>query len=140
MNAFNIQNIIQGSGISISLTGMAIVYSGLLIITIFIQLLPGILDLFAEKRLIKVKPAANKLMPAVEPKPLESSSTKEPVDEDEEKDIASLIGLVLHLEQERHFRSDNRYITMDRNSSQYSMWGRTGKMRSTPQRRTYAKV
>ncbi|MFH2129970.1 MAG: OadG family protein [bacterium] len=138
MNAFNIQNIIQGNGISISLTGMAIVYSGLLIITVFIQLLPGILNLFTEKSLKKVKPAPAKSMPAVETKAPES--TKIPVDEDEDKDIASLIGLVLHLEQERHFRSDNRYITMDRNSSQYSMWGRTGKMRSTPQRRTYAKV
>ena len=42
---FSIENIIAGNAIVISLTGMAIVFSGLALISIFINFLPAILNL-----------------------------------------------------------------------------------------------
>ncbi|NQU63221.1 MAG: OadG family protein [SAR324 cluster bacterium] len=136
MEAFNVQNIIQGDGINISLTGMAIVFSGLIIITVFIQLLPVMLELVSKRELKKVA------LPKAALKPATGARATAVVENqaDEDMDIASVIGLVLHLEQERHFQSDNRYITMNRDGSQQSMWGKKGKMRSTPRRTNYAKV
>ena len=129
METFSVQNIIQGDGISISLTGMAIVFSGLLIITVFILLLPVVLELASKKQLKKVVTSKTALKSSA----VETGATGVVENgADEDKDIASVIGLVLHLEQERHFQSDNQYITMSRDGSQQSMWGKTGKMRSTP--------
>ena len=138
MEAFNVQNIVQGNGLAISVTGMAIVFSGLLFITIFIHLLPFLLGLSLKKQQQETTSSKTETATAVETATTESLDTD--ADEGEDKDIASLIGLVLHLEQERHFYSDNQYITMDRNSGQKSMWGLTGRMRSTPHRRNYAKI
>ncbi len=136
METFNVQNIIQGNGLAISFTGMAIVFSGLIFITVFIQLLPLILEFSSKKQLKKGEPSKTELKPVVEAGVTGAVETED----DEDKDIASVIGLVLHLEQERHFQSDNQYITMNRDGSQRSMWGKAGKMRSTPRRRNYAKV
>jgi Na+-transporting methylmalonyl-CoA/oxaloacetate decarboxylase gamma subunit len=134
MEAFSVQNIIQGNGMAISLTGMAIVFSGLIIITIFIQLLPKLLGLSFKKQQQETPSSKTTAAPAT------ANSAEIGDDEGDDKDIASLIGLVLHLEQERLFQTENQYITMDRNHSQHSMWGITGRMRSTPHRRNYAKV
>jgi len=134
MEAFSVQNIIQGNGMTISLTGMAIVFSGLIVITIFIKLLPKLLGLSFKKQQQETLPSKNIAVPAT------GNSAEIAADEGDDKDIASLIGLVLHLEQERLFQTENQYITMDRYNSQQSMWGITGRMRSTPHRRNYAKV
>ena len=138
MEAFSVQNIVQGNGMSISLTGMAIVFSGLIIITIFIQLLPSLLGLSFKRQINVVSTSKTDAVPETE------SAIENPTevadDDGDDKDIASLIGLVLHLEQERHYQSENQYITMDRNNNHHSMWGITGRMRSAPHRRIYAKI
>ncbi len=137
MEAFSVQNIVQGNGMSISLTGMAIVFSGLIFITIFIQLLPIILGLSLKRQ--KSESSSSKIETVPATGSAIANSAEVAADDGDDKDIASLIGLVLHLEQERHFQSENQYITMDRYSQQ-SMWGITGRMRSTPHRRNYAKI
>jgi len=139
MEAFNIQNIVQGNGVAISLTGMAIVFSGLIIMSVFIALLPSILNLFYRKPSEEAgaKPVG---APVAAAKAADAAAVAGVTDDEEEKDIASLIGLILHLENERHYQSDNQYITINRDGTRQSMWGRTGQMRSTPHRRNYAKV
>jgi len=135
MEAFNVQNIVQGNGVAISITGMAIVFSGLVVITVFIKVLPFLLDLPLKKQLQETTSSKTGVAPVAGTAAAESTT-----EEGDEKDIASLIGLVLHLEQERHFQSDNQFITMNRYSGQQSIWGMKGRMRSTPHRRDYAKV
>lgn len=142
MEAFNVQNIIQGDGIAISLTGMAIVFSGLIIMSFFIKMLPKILQLL-EKKPEAEAPSVEK----IEAPEAKLEAEKAPVaaaaaaaDGDDDKDIASVIGLILHLENERHYQSDNQFITINREMTQQSKWGRTGQLRSTPHRRSYAKV
>ncbi len=138
MEAFNIQNIVQGNGVAISITGMAIVFSGLLIISVIIKLLPVLLSIL-DKKPEEAISSQNVEAPVAAAQSAEALS-EAAVEDDDEKDIASLIGLILHLENERHYQSDNQYITINRDGTQQSMWGSAGRMRSTPHRRGYAKV
>ncbi len=138
METFNLQNIIDGQAISISITGMAIVFCGLVLITGYIMLLPHILDLLTGQKKApkkaKPEPKVEKVSQKVDaPIPAEAEIT-----ENESNDIASVIGLVLQLEQERFANIENEQITLSRNSQQPSMWGKAGKMRKMPQRRTHA--
>lgn len=145
MKEITLQNIISGHGISISITGMAIVFSGLLIITICISLLPRILELPDKIRARSIKKATpEERIPEASPSEATAESTTPASDQlpatDDENDIASVIALVLQLESERYFRWDSETITINREAGQPSMWGKTNKMRPVPHRRTYAKV
>ena len=136
MEQFNIQNIFDGQAIGVSLTGMSIVFSGLLLISIYIWLLPQILKWMSKKattkKVEKVKPVKVEEQ-AVAPQAVADTTT-----EDEFNDIASVIGLVLQLEHEHLTKVDNEQITISRNVNRPSMWGTAGKMRKMPQRRTHA--
>lgn len=113
------ETVVAGGAIGISLTGMSIVFCGLVLISIFITTLPKILDViarFGEKSetLPVVDVAAQEA--AEEEKDLASviglvmqmeAARHETKDEQEEIDIANVIGLVLHLEQERRFGLPN---------------------------------
>ncbi|MCP4753727.1 MAG: OadG family protein [Proteobacteria bacterium] len=139
MKAFNWQNVIDGNGINISLTGMLIVFSGLLLITFYTFLLPLILDFFhsvSEKRQQTKKVAAkSSAAPAVE---APAETVPEETNDTEAMDIAGLIGLVLQLEQKRYMKDQGELITIARDGSHPSLWGSASKMRSIPRRRRHA--
>ena len=111
--------VVAGGAIGISITGMSIVFCGLVLISIFITTLPKILDYitsFGEKTepAAVVDVAAQEA--AEEEKDLASviglvmqmeAAQHETKEEQEEIDIANVIGLVLHLEQERRFGLPN---------------------------------
>ena len=136
MDTFNVQNIIDGQAISVSITGMSIVFCGLLLISGYIAILPVILDYFLEK-ISKRKAAASKPVSSVK-EGATSDAEAAALKESESHDIASVIGLVLQLENERLIAAENEQITITRNIHQPSMWGSSGKMRRMPQRRTHA--
>ncbi len=111
--------VLSGGAISISLTGMSIVFSGLVLISLTISALPVILEY-----LTRITEKKEKISPAVlaaqeaenEAKDIASviglvmqmeSIRNETPEEKEEIDIANVIGLVLHLEQERCFGLPN---------------------------------
>ncbi len=127
MELFRLQNIIDGNGITISLGGMSIVFVGLLIISIYIALLPKILNLFSKEKKETVEV----------PESLEAKYSKKR-EIDINKDIASVIGLVLQMEQERLVQSSNQVITFSRDHLRQSNWRRSGKMRVMPERRKNA--
>jgi len=130
MEHFSVQNIINGNGIAISVGGMLIVFGGLLIISIYIALLPYILKLLSKKN-IKTTETTHET--------LESRySPKREINED--KDLASVIGLVLQMEQERLVQSSNQVITIKRDRHSPSYWSKDGKMRVSPERRKNAQV
>ena len=130
MELFSVQNIINGNGIAISIGGMSIVFGGLLIISIYIALLPKILAIFGKKTL-KTSETTHET--------LESRySQKREIDED--KDLASVIGLVLQMEQERRVQSSNQVITIKRDRHSPSHWSKDGKMRTIPERKKNAQI
>jgi Na+-transporting methylmalonyl-CoA/oxaloacetate decarboxylase gamma subunit len=135
MDTLSLKSIIEGQAVDISITGMSIVFSGLLLLSIFISVLPKILDWFEnlsaaqkDKTLVPEKGGVAKK---------EVESPVEPVD-DESNDIASVIGLVLQLELERVTSTENEQITISKNIDEPSPWSRAGRMRKMPQRRMHA--
>ena len=136
MEKFNIQNIIDGQALGISITGMSIVFFGLLFISLYIAVLPKILDYLMNFG----KKGKETSLPAVSVKKQQSSEETEAaaIKESESYDIASVIGLVLQMEHERLVTAENEQITITRDIHQSSMWGSSGKMRKMPQRRTHA--
>lgn len=140
METFSIQNIIDGQAIGVSITGMSIVFTGLLLISFYIALLPKILDFLSRKPATSfVEPPKQEegVVKGKEEIPAPAAVTKD-TPEDELNDIASVIGLVLQLEYERIAKVDNEQITITRNENRPSMWGSAGRMRKMPQRRTHA--
>jgi len=131
MNSFSVENVIKGDGINISITGMSIVFAGLLFISVYIWLLPKILDVFTGKDSRKKADQITKKKSPVK-------ITGEEEFDTEANDIASVIGLVLNFEQERLSMTGNEQITITRNTGSKSIWGTAGKMRSMPRRRTHA--
>ncbi len=138
MNSFSIQNIIDGQALSISITGMAIVFSGLVLISAFIALLPVFLEYLNTRKARKTEVAKTKALSKEQKDEADVVPSQTKPAEDESNDIASVIGLVLQLEQERLAKVENEQITFSRNSQQPSMWGKAGRMRKMPQRRTNA--
>ena len=85
-----LQNVVDGQAVGIAITGMLIVFSALVLITIFITALPKILDLL------------DPYLPAVE-HPHAAPTPAESLPSDEEKIVAA-IGFVLHHEMQRASR------------------------------------
>lgn len=90
MQTFGFQNIINGNGFLISLTGMFIVFCGLVIISLAIALLPRILAIIVPEPIV-VKSSEGS-------KQVENS----PVVDPRENDIGCLISLILQLEHEKY--------------------------------------
>ena len=111
--------VVAGGAIGVSLTGMSIVFSGLVLISIFITTLPKILEFianFGEKS--ETVSAVDAVAQEAETEEQDLASViglvmqmeaarHETKEEQEEIDIANVIGLVLHLEQERRFGLPN---------------------------------
>lgn len=111
---FNIDRVIEGGAIGTSLTGMAIVFSGLVLISVYIKILPSILDLItaiwgSQDAVVQTSEDSGNLNPSEEHDlasviglvmQLEAQHQQTP-EEKEEKEIASVIGLVLQMEQDQ---------------------------------------
>ena len=130
MTSFRLENIAEGNAIAISVTGMLIVFSGLLLISFYIAFLPKVLA-FIDQLFEGKKGAKSDETPVV-------TERVEERDESDDNDIASVISLVLHLEQERLTKTDYEQITIARSGNQPSVWSTAGKMRNSPLRRTNA--
>ncbi|MBU2646990.1 OadG family protein [bacterium] len=113
------QNIIAGNGIGISITGMIIVYSGLMLISIFIAILPRILNRAGDVPADRHQAIKKEV---VSPKPVEDDSAED------HYDIVSIICMVLTMEEER------QGLSLAGGGS-LNIWGTAGKGRIMPGRR-----
>jgi Na+-transporting methylmalonyl-CoA/oxaloacetate decarboxylase gamma subunit len=96
MDAFSFQNVVNSNGIAISLTGMAIVFSGLLLISLSLWSLPRVLALFEKGDMpstAETPQNKSSIAPSTNTTAIDTNS--------EENDIAGIIGLVLQLEDQR---------------------------------------
>lgn len=111
------QNVIEGHGLGITLTGMLVVFSGLAFISLFIALLPRLLD---GSRLAwrRRRPDA----------PAEDAAAGPP-GEPSTEELLAIIGLVLHAETERSL-GEWTQLSLSRQQQHSSIWASAGKMRS----------
>jgi len=116
-----IQNIVAGNGLGISVTGMVIVFSGLILISVFIGLLPKILTLGVNVQKDKNETTKQEIS---------TITTSAETDAEDELDIVSIIGLVLYMEQER--QAGNPLVI-----SHLNIWGTAGRTTVMPRRSTY---
>ncbi len=107
------QNVIDGNGVGITLTGMLIVFSGLALISLFITALPRLLN------------RSPRLTPASAAVSARAAVGSEPTEEE----VMAAISLVLHLELE-HSLGEDAHLTISRQQRQGSIWASAGKMRS----------
>ncbi len=120
----SLQNVLDNHGIAITVTGMLIVFSGLVLISLFITQLPNLLSLYDRLTTRAVRDAV----------PVEEAVSDAAMQEDE---IMTAIGLVIHLELER-LTGESQKITISRRPGQGSIWASAGKMRSLSQRSIHA--
>jgi len=121
----NWQNVLDGHGFAITLIGMAIVFSGLLLISLFIAQLPRMLELFDRLVSRAVRPAPSEL--AVAERAVVSQG----------EELMAAISLVVHMELER-LTGESQKITILRHSGQGAIWASAGKVRSLSQRSPHA--
>jgi Na+-transporting methylmalonyl-CoA/oxaloacetate decarboxylase gamma subunit len=119
------QNVLDGQGFAITLIGMVIVFSGLLLISLFIAQLPRLLDFFDRLTTRTARPEA----------PSEAVAERVTVPQGEE--IMAAISLVVHMELER-LTGESQKITLLRRSGQGAIWASAGKVRSLSQRSPHA--
>lgn len=123
---FSWQNVVDGNGIGITVTGMLIVFSGLTLISLFIGRLPNLLGLWDRLR-------------SGEPKAQTATTPPSPADQPPtEAEILAAIALALHLELERT-AGDRQKITISR-KQRGSIWNSAGKMRSLSQGGQHAQI
>jgi len=115
MNKFNVENIFVGDGIGISITGISIVFTGLVVLSIIIYFLPKALSLF------------DKLFGDKEAESITLSQVQDPFLEGEE--LVTAIAIVIHMELERSYLEDTQKITIARAANQKSMWATSSNMK-----------
>lgn len=84
---YSFQSVIDGQGIEISITGMLVVFTALILISFFITLLPHILEKVA------------KIYPLKEGVPASSDTTTTAEDE-----VLAAIGFILHTKKGKYLR------------------------------------
>jgi Na+-transporting methylmalonyl-CoA/oxaloacetate decarboxylase gamma subunit len=110
-------NVIAGNGFEIALTGMSVVFTGLVLVSLFIAALPRLLDRAGRTTAPRLQPARAAASGR------ESSTGIEP-------DLLAAMGCVLQAEYERELLSDHQLITIRDDDAEQRVWTAIGKMRS----------
>jgi len=117
------QNVVDADGIGIAITGMSIVFSGLVLISLYIYSIPKLLE-----RLEKgAKKLSEKRTPSAAPVAGISGGT-ELTDE-----LLSAIAYVIHMEKEYEDAEDHQRITVQRDDAR-QVWAVTGRLRNLSNR------
>jgi hypothetical protein len=107
-------------GLGLALTGMTVVFTGLVLVTLFITYLPRMLE-WAGRRGQPKPPRMQGADAGVMRR--ETSLAMDP-------DLLAAIGCVLQAEHERELLSDHQLITMRDDDDEQRTWTAMGKMRS----------
>ncbi len=113
-------NIAAGDGVGIMLTGMAIVFVGLTLITFYIAGIPKLFETLSK--------AKGKTTSIKRPLAAQRQTSEVPVISSDSAMMTAIAAVIqLELEQQRTF--DDQRITIERSSSQ-QIWAAAGKMRT----------
>jgi sodium pump decarboxylase gamma subunit len=120
---FSLQNVFDADGIGIAITGMAIVFSGLVLISLYISSMPKLLGRM-EKEVAKkqARKAAKKAKAA------EAASPVKPVTELSD-DMMAAIAYVIRAEKEYEDAEDHQRITVQHDDAN-QVWAVTGRLRT----------
>ena len=109
-----VENIIEGDGIGLAITGMLIVFFGLVFISLYIGVLPRLFDWVQARKQRRLEQKAT-TAPA-------AAGVDDPT-------LRAAIALVIQMELDHEQALDDQRITIQRDESQEA-WAFAGKMRS----------
>jgi Na+-transporting methylmalonyl-CoA/oxaloacetate decarboxylase gamma subunit len=112
--------VMEGQGFGIALTGMVVVFVGLLLVILFITYLPRALE--------RASRVGQRQSPRLQPAAARAAGGSTSLGMD--ADLLAAIGCVLQAEHERELLSDHQLITMRDDDEQQRTWTAMGKMRS----------
>ena len=115
---FGWENVIRGQGIELTVTGMLVVFLGLLLIATFVNYLPVVFALLGR---VNARQRHSDLEPVSSP-------------EHDEDEIAAVLGYVIEMEINHSLLTGPKKITIDEEGRD-SAWGYAGKMRTLSARR-----
>ena len=115
------QNVLDADGIGIAITGMSIVFAGLVLISLFIASLPRLLGK-VEKEVARKRAAKIARKEDRRPKTI-----TDPIQLSDE--LRAAIGYVIHMEKEFEDAEDHQRITVQRGDTS-QVWAVTGRLRN----------
>jgi Na+-transporting methylmalonyl-CoA/oxaloacetate decarboxylase gamma subunit len=113
-------NIIAGNGVEIAITGMTVVFTGLVLVSLYITALPRLLERASRKG----------RRGAPRTKPAHATAGSRVASPGIDPDLLAAIGCVLQAEYERELLSDHQLITIREDDEEQRVWTAIGKMRS----------
>jgi Na+-transporting methylmalonyl-CoA/oxaloacetate decarboxylase gamma subunit len=115
-----VERILEGQGFGIALTGMTVVFTGLILVSLYIAWLPRILDRLGRRgKTFPPRMQASRASVAER----ETSVAMDP-------DLLVAMVCVLHAEHERLLLSDDQRITFPEDPTEPGVWTTIGKMRT----------
>jgi Na+-transporting methylmalonyl-CoA/oxaloacetate decarboxylase gamma subunit len=115
-----VERILEGQGFGIALTGMTVVFTGLILVSLYIAWLPRVLDRLG-RRGKTFPPRMQAARASVSER--EASMALDP-------DVLVALVCVLHAEHERLLLSDDQRITFPDEPAESGVWTTIGKMRT----------
>jgi Na+-transporting methylmalonyl-CoA/oxaloacetate decarboxylase gamma subunit len=114
------ENVLEGHGIGIAITGMTVVFAGLVLVSLFLTALPKILDRIDAAG----KPRAATAAAAPAPAPTGRRTVR-----GMDADLLAAITFVLQAERDRQLALDHQQITL-REDDEQQVWTAIGRMRT----------
>jgi Na+-transporting methylmalonyl-CoA/oxaloacetate decarboxylase gamma subunit len=108
-----IDGIVDGHGVGIALTGMSVVFAGLVLVSLYIRVLPAAFERAARGTPVPPRPAVTTGG--------DTGITPE---------LLAVFAYVLQAEHERELLSDDQRITIREDDDEQRVWTAIGKMRS----------
>lgn len=116
-----IENVLEGHGIGIAITGMVVVFAGLVLVSLFLTVLPRILERASGSTQPRPRPAATPVAAAV---PARAKSVL-----GMDADLLAAITYVLQAERDRQLALDHQQITVS-DDEERRVWTAMGRMRT----------
>jgi Na+-transporting methylmalonyl-CoA/oxaloacetate decarboxylase gamma subunit len=113
-------NISAGNGFEIAITGMTVVFTGLVLVSLYIAALPRLLE--------RAGRTGHREAPRT--KPAHATAGGRGASLGIDPDLLAAIGCVLQAEYERELLSDHQLITIREDDEEQRVWTAIGKMRS----------
>ena len=113
-------NIAAGNGFGLALVGMGVVFAGLVLVSLYVALLPRLLERPRRAERPRVQAADAGVMER------EMGTGREKI---LDPDLLAAIGFVLQAERERRLAQDHQQITL-RDNDEQRVWTAIGKMRT----------
>jgi hypothetical protein len=118
-----IENVLEGHGFGIAITGMTVVFAGLVLVSLYLTLLPRFFQWYATAPWQRRARPATAVTPARPPASMKASRGMDP-------DLLVAITYVLQAERDVQLALDSQLITLRDSDEEQRVWTAIGKMRT----------